>query len=178
MISIKYILININLIILQFGNIERDTNQTKKYQNFIKLMGRSASHFTLGYNLKTRPNIALNGEEVEQKNQSLEYIVNYNSIVVKNRADKGMNFSTELIPEDLIEFILAFKKLIQELNDLLVANQKKFDKISDYEKIKFFSEHLNKENAALFKSLPETFSKQLALERDPTWKCPSFPYCH
>ena len=29
------------------------------------------------YTLKTRPNIALIGEEVEQKKQSLKYIVNY-----------------------------------------------------------------------------------------------------
>ncbi len=29
------------------------------------------------YSLKTRPNIDLIGEEVEQKNRSLEYIVNY-----------------------------------------------------------------------------------------------------
>ena len=141
-------------------------------------MGRSASHFTLECNLKIRPNYALIGEEVEQKNQSLEDIVNYIAIIVKNRAYKDMNFGIELIPEGLIEFFSTRKKLIQELNDLLVANQKEFDKISDYEKIKFFSEHLNKENAALFKSLPETFSKQLALERDPIWKCPSHPYCH
>ena len=67
MISIKYILININLIILQFGNIERDANQTKKYWNFIKLMGRSASRFTLECDLKTRQNTALIGEEVEKK---------------------------------------------------------------------------------------------------------------
>ena len=40
-------------------------------------MGRSASHFTLECNLKIRPNYALIGEEVEQKNQSLEDIVNY-----------------------------------------------------------------------------------------------------
>ena len=147
MISIKYILININLIILQFGNIERDANQTKKYWNFIKLIGRTASHFTLECNLKIRPNYALIGEEVEQKNQSLEDIVNYIAIIVKNRAYKDMNFGIELIPEGLIEFFSTRKKLIQELNDLLVANQKEFDKISDYQKIKFFSEHINKENA-------------------------------
>ena len=58
-----------------------------------------------------------------------------------------MNFSTELIPKGLIEFFSALKKLIQELNDLLVENQKEFDKISDNGKIKFFSEHINKENA-------------------------------
>ena len=52
------------------GNIERDANSAKKYWHFIKLMGRSASHVTLECALKTQPNIALIGEEVEQKNES------------------------------------------------------------------------------------------------------------
>ena len=149
------------------GNIERDANSAKKYWHFIKLMGRSASHVTLECALKTQPNIALIGEEVEQKNESLDDIVTYIANVVKNRADQGMNYGVALIPEGLIEFIPAIKKLIQELNDMIAANQKEFDKISDNDKIKFISEHLSKDNADLFKSLPETVSKQLALDRDP-----------
>ena len=149
------------------GNIERDANSAKKYWHFIKLMGRSASHVTLECALKTQPNIALIGEEVEQKNESLDDIVTYIATVVKNRADQGLNYGVALIPEGLIEFIPAIKKLIQELNDMIAANQKEFDKISDNDKIKFISEHLSKENADLFKSLPETVSKQLALDRDP-----------
>ena len=149
------------------GNIERDANSAKKYWHFIKLMGRSASHVTLECALKTQPNIALIGEEVEQKNESLDDIVTYIANVVKNRADQGMNYGVALIPEGLIEFIPAIKKLIQELNDMIAANQKEFDKISDNDKIKFISEHLSKENADLFKSLPEAVSKQLALDRDP-----------
>ena len=54
------------------GNIERDSNSAKKYWHFIKLMGRNANHFTLECAFKTQPNIALIGEEVEQKNQSLD----------------------------------------------------------------------------------------------------------
>ena len=149
------------------GNIERDANSAKKYWHFIKLMGRSASHVTLECALKTQPNIALIGEEVEQKNQSLDDIVTYIATVVKNRADKGLNFGIALVPEGLIEFIPAIKKLIQELNDMIANNQKEFDKMSDNDKIKFIKEHLSKENAELFKSLPENVSKQLALDRDP-----------
>ena len=149
------------------GNIERDANSAKKYWHFIKLMGRSASHVTLECALKTQPNIALIGEEVEQKNESLDDIVTYMANVVKTRADQGMNYGVALIPEGLIEFIPAIKRLIQELNDMIAANQKEFDKISDNDKIKFISEHLSKDNADLFKSLPETVSKQLALDRDP-----------
>ena len=130
-------------------------------------MGRSASHVTLECALKTQPNITLIGEEVEAKNQTLDDVVTYIANAVKARADKGLNFGTVLVPEGLIEFIPAIKKLIQELNDMLAANQAEFDKKSVDDKIKFIIEHLSAENAAIFQSLPAAVSKQLALERDP-----------
>ena len=149
------------------GNIERDANSAKKYWHFIKLMGRSASHVTLECALKTQPNITLIGEEVEAKNQTLDDVVTYIANAVKARADKGLNFGTVLVPEGLIEFIPAIKKLIAELNDMLAANQAEFDKIAADEKINYVVKHLSKENAALFESLPASVSRQLALERDP-----------
>ncbi|MBO7478424.1 MAG: diphosphate--fructose-6-phosphate 1-phosphotransferase, partial [Salinivirgaceae bacterium] len=97
------------------GNIQRDANSAKKYWHFIKLMGRSASHVTLECALKTQPNITLIGEEVEAKNQSLDDIVTYIAQAVANRAAKGLNFGIVLVPEGLIEFIPAIKKLIAEL---------------------------------------------------------------
>ena len=149
------------------GNIERDANSAKKYWHFIKLMGRSASHVTLECALQTQPNITLIGEEVEAKNQTLDDVVTYIATAVKNRADKGLNFGTVLVPEGLIEFIPAIKKLIAELNDMLAANQAEFDKVAADEKIAYVVKHLSKENAAIFESLPAAVSKQLALERDP-----------
>jgi pyrophosphate--fructose-6-phosphate 1-phosphotransferase len=149
------------------GNIERDANSAKKYWHFIKLMGRSASHVTLECALKTQPNITLIGEEVEAKNQTLDDVVTYIANAVKARADKGLNFGIVLVPEGLIEFIPAIKKLIAELNDMLAANQAEFDKIAADEKINYVVNHLSKENAELFKSLPAAVSRQLALERDP-----------
>ena len=149
------------------GNIERDANSAKKYWHFIKLMGRSASHVTLECALKTQPNITLIGEEVEAKNQTLDDVVTYIATAVKNRADKGLNFGIVLVPEGLIEFIPAIKKLIAELNDMLAANQAEFDTIPADKKIDYVLGKLSKENAELFKSLPPAVSKQLALERDP-----------
>ena len=149
------------------GNIERDANSAKKYWHFIKLMGRSASHVTLEAALKTQPNITLIGEEVEAKNQTLDDVVTYIANAVKARADKGLNFGIVLVPEGLIEFIPAIKKLIAELNDMLAANQAEFDTIAADEKINYVVSKLSAENAALFKSLPTTVSTQLALERDP-----------
>ncbi|MBQ3634172.1 MAG: diphosphate--fructose-6-phosphate 1-phosphotransferase [Bacteroidales bacterium] len=149
------------------GNIERDANSAKKYWHFIKLMGRSASHVTLECALQTQPNITLIGEEVEAKNQTLDDIVTYIAKVVAARADKGLNFGTVLVPEGLIEFIPAIKKLIAELNDMLAANQAEFDKVADDAKIDYVVAHLSAANAAIFKSLPAGVSRQLALERDP-----------
>jgi len=149
------------------GNIERDCNSAKKYWHFIKLMGRSASHVTLECALQTQPNITLIGEEVEAKNQTLDDVVTYIAEVVAERASRGLNFGVALVPEGLIEFIPAIKKLIAELNDLIAANQAEFDKISAEEKIAFIAAHLSAENAAIFNSLPAGVSRQLALERDP-----------
>ena len=149
------------------GNIERDCNSAKKYWHFIKLMGRSASHVTLECALQTQPNITLIGEEVEAKNQTLDDIVNYIAEVVAERASRGLNFGTVLVPEGLIEFIPAIKALISELNDLIAANQAEFDKISADEKIAYIASHLSAGNAAIFNSLPVGVSRQLALERDP-----------
>lgn len=149
------------------GNIMRDCNSAKKYWHFIKLMGRSASHVTLECALQTRPNITLIGEEVEAKNQTLDDVVTYIADAVADRATRGMNYGVVLVPEGLIEFIPAIKKLIAELNDMLAANQADFDMVADDKKIDYVLKHLSDENAAIFKSLPLSVSRQLALERDP-----------
>ncbi len=149
------------------GNIMRDCNSAKKYWHFIKLMGRSASHVTLECALQTHPNVTLVGEEVEAKNQTLDDVVTYIAEVVAARANEGKNFGVVLVPEGLIEFIPAIKKLISELNDMLAANQAEFDTIADDKKIDYVLGKLSAENAAIFNSLPLSVSRQLALERDP-----------
>jgi len=149
------------------GNIERDCNSAKKYWHFVKLMGRSASHIALECALQTQPNICIISEEVEAKNMTLDDITTYIANVVAARAAKGLNFGTILIPEGLIEFVPAIKKLIAELNDMLAKNQKEFDAISTDDKIAYVSRHLSADNAAIFESLPAGVAKQLALERDP-----------
>lgn len=149
------------------GNIMRDCNSAKKYWHFIKLMGRSASHVTLECALQTHPNITLIGEEVEAKNQTLDDVVTYIAEAVTDRANLGMNYGVVLVPEGLIEFIPAIKKLIAELNDMLAANQADFDLVASDHKIDYVLAHLSDENAAIFRSLPLSVSRQLALERDP-----------
>ena len=107
------------------GNIERDCNSSRKYWHFIKVMGRSASHIALECALQTQPNICLISEEVEAKNQSLDDIVSYIAETVAVRAAAGNNFGSVIIPEGLIEFIPAIKKLIAQLNDVLALPEVK-----------------------------------------------------
>ena len=147
------------------GNIMRDCNSARKYWHFIKLMGRSASHVTLECALQTHPNITLIGEEVEQKNLSLDDVVTQIANIVKQRADAGNNFGVALIPEGIIEFIPAIKKLIAELNDVLATPEAQ--NLGRSEQIDFVKSHLSAGNLAVFNSLPTSVARQLALDRDP-----------
>ena len=148
------------------GNIQRDCNSSRKYWHFIKLMGRSASHIALECALQTQPNICIVSEEVEASNMSLDDVVTYIAQAVANRAAQGNNFGTVLIPEGLIEFIPAMKKLIAELNDLLAAN-KEFAMIKKSAQRDWVISKLSEENAAIYASLPEGVARQLTLDRDP-----------
>ena len=147
------------------GNIERDCNSARKYWHFIKVMGRSASHIALECALQTQPNICLVSEEIEAKAMSLNDIVEYISNAVCQRAADGNNFGTVIIPEGVIEFIPAIKKLIAQLNDVLAMPEAK--NLDRHESIDFVKAHLTEENLAVFNSLPTGVARQLALDRDP-----------
>ena len=147
------------------GNIQRDANSARKYWHFIKLMGRSASHIALECALQCQPNVCIVSEEVEEKNQTLDDIVTYIAGVVAKRAEAGNNFGTVLIPEGLIEFIPAMKKLIAELNDLLATSEAA--NVAPAEQRAWILSKLSADNAAIYESLPEGVAKQLTMERDP-----------
>ena len=149
------------------GNIERDCNSARKYWHFIKLMGRSASHIALECALQVQPNICLISEEVEAKNMSLDDVVTYIASAVASRAADGNNFGTVLIPEGLIEFIPAMKKLIAELNDFLAVNAEAYAAVEPNQQRQYIIDHLTAENAAVYASLPEGVARQLTLDRDP-----------
>lgn len=148
------------------GNIQRDCKSAKKYWHFIKLMGRSASHIALECALQTQPNVCIISEEVEEKNQTLQDVVNYIADVVAARAANGDNYGTVLIPEGLIEFIPAMKNLIAELNDLLAKNPD-FAQKTWAEQRQFVLDNLCDKNAKVYASLPDGVARQLSLDRDP-----------
>ncbi|MDR0412728.1 MAG: diphosphate--fructose-6-phosphate 1-phosphotransferase [Dysgonamonadaceae bacterium] len=149
------------------GNIQRDCNSARKYWHFIKLMGRSASHIALECALQVQPNICIISEEVEARNQSLDDIVQYIADVVARRAADGNNFGTVLIPEGLIEFIPAMKKLIKELNEYLAQSEDEFKRIKRSHQRAHIIDRLSPENSKIYASLPETVARQLTLDRDP-----------
>ena len=149
------------------GNIQRDANSAKKYWHFIRLMGRSASHITLECALQSQPNLSIISEEVEAKNMTLSDVVDEIINVVIHRADHGMNFGTILIPEGLIEFIPAMKKLISELNDLLAHNDDFNALETDEEKRQYVKGLLSPESAQVYRDLPKGIARQLTLDRDP-----------
>ncbi|WP_041620527.1 diphosphate--fructose-6-phosphate 1-phosphotransferase [Paludibacter propionicigenes] len=149
------------------GNIQRDANSAKKYWHFIRLMGRSASHITLECALQSQPNICIVSEEVEAKNQTLNDVVDDIIKVIVHRAEHGLNFGTILIPEGLIEFIPAVKKLISELNDLLAHNEDFNALNTDEEKRQYVKGMLSPVSAEVYRSLPKGIAKQLTLDRDP-----------
>jgi pyrophosphate--fructose-6-phosphate 1-phosphotransferase len=147
------------------GNIERDCNSSRKYWHFIKVMGRSASHIALECALQTQPNVCLVSEEIEKMNLTLDDVVEYICNAVANRAADGNNFGTVVIPEGVIEFIPAIKKLIAQLNDVLALPEAKG--LDRSEIIDFAKSHLTPDNLAVFNSLPTNVARQLALDRDP-----------
>ena len=149
------------------GNIQRDCNSAQKYWHFIKLMGRSASHIALECALQVQPNYCIISEEVEAKNMTLDDLVIDIAKVVAKRAEMGKNFGTVLIPEGVIEFIPAIKKLIDELNDFLASHQEEFNLIRRSEQRNYIIKKLSKENAEIYASLPEGVAQQLTMDRDP-----------
>ena len=149
------------------GNIQRDANSAKKYWHFIRLMGRSASHIALECALQSQPNICLISEEIEAKNMTLNDIVDRITKVIVARANVGLNFGTVLIPEGLIEFIPAMRRLIDELNDILADNEEFNTLEGDDNKREYLKLKLTPESSDLYRSLPRSIARQLTLDRDP-----------
>lgn len=149
------------------GNIQRDCNSSRKYWHFIKLMGRSASHIALECALQVHPNVCIISEEVKEKQTTLAEIVDHIANVVTLRAAKGENFGTVLIPEGLIEFLPAMKRLITELNDVLSRYGDDLELVKKSSKRDFVISKLSPENGSFYASLPKSVAQQLTLDRDP-----------
>lgn len=152
------------------GNIQRDANSAKKYWHFIKIMGRSASHVALEAALQTQPNITLISEEVEEKQMSLDSIVNYMADIIARRANVGKNFGIAVVPEGLIEFIPEMKSMISNLNDIMAeleTDSSFLASTSMSAKFEIVEKRLDDNNASVYSSLPASIKAQLLADRDP-----------
>ncbi|KAJ1280964.1 hypothetical protein BS78_04G272500 [Paspalum vaginatum] len=141
------------------GNVMTDARSSGKYYHFVRLMGRAASHITLECALQTHPNIALIGEEVAAKKQTLKNVTDYITDVICKRAELGYNYGVILIPEGLIDFIPEVQKLIVELNEILAHDT--------VDEAGVWKNKLEPESKKLFEFLPPAIQEQLLLERDP-----------
>jgi len=150
------------------GNLCRDTNSAKKYWHFIKLMGRSASHIALECALQTQPNVCLISEEIEEKELCLDKIVDIICESIVKRAENNNNFGVVLIPEGLVEFIPDIKKLINELNDVIAAEEKSFASITNFiDQMYWLSSRLDESLYRTMQSLPPEIAAQFLMDRDP-----------
>ena len=148
------------------GNILQDTPSSRKYWHFIKLMGRSASHVALEVALQCKPAVALVSEEVAAKKMSLHDIVKEIGDTVIERAAGKMNYGVVVVPEGIIEFVPEMNVLINELNHLVAAHDKKMAAM-DYEgKFEFVKSELDETHGALFMSLPHYIQEMLLFDRD------------
>ena len=150
------------------GNLCRDTNSAKKYWHFVKLMGRAASHIALECAFQTQPNVCLISEEIEEKKHSLANIVDQICASISKRAENGDDFGIVLIPEGLVEFIPEIKKLIEELNDTIAAEEDAFASLHSFtDQLQWFSGRLSDVSFAILKTLPPEIAQQFLMDRDP-----------
>ena len=96
------------------GNLCQDARSTRIYYHFVRIMGRRAGHLTLEVANRTRPNLALIGEEIAAKGMSLSDVVDEVATLVAARADLGLNHGVVLVPEGLLSFVPEMAELMEE----------------------------------------------------------------
>jgi len=148
------------------GNILEDMASSRKYWHFIKLMGRTASHVTLEVALQTRPTLALIGEEIAEKELSLQDVVTTIAQVVIDRARNNMNYGVVLVPEGLLECVKDVSALIETL-DIAHAREERLLRPLDTENRKEeILKRLTPSDQTLFRSLPGYIQDMLVADRD------------
>ena len=98
------------------GNMLSDSASAIKYWYFIRLMGRDPSHLVLECAMQTHPNLVIISEECSNRGETLIDIVNRICDIIAERANQGKNYGCVLIPEGLLNYVAAYKNLIEEIN--------------------------------------------------------------
>lgn len=143
------------------GNLLRDALSQKKYYFFVKMMGRSSSHLTLECALKTQVNLALIGEEIEAKKETLKNVVDQIADLICARADINKNYGVILIPEGVLDLLEDCNKMIGEINRFF--EKRKGENGTPFEELK---KELSSASFECLMLIPQEIQRQLLLDRD------------
>ena len=158
----------------EVGNLNSDCKSDLKYWHFNRLMGRSASHIVLEVALQTHPNVVLIGEEIEDKELTIHNVVRLIADVIVERAKRGMNYGTVLIPEGILEFIHEINMLIIKISYIIAnydkeaANGETFHALPPEDQIQLIDNHdiWRDYDSRVFMGLPTELQRGLLLPRD------------
>lgn len=101
------------------GNLLTDAASATKYWYFVRLMGQVPSHMVLEAAFQTHPNMTIISEKYFEADQSIFDVVKDIADVIAERADRGKNFGTILIPEGLVSQLPNLRQLLSELSTIL-----------------------------------------------------------
>lgn len=158
----------------EVGNLNSDCKSDLKYWHFNRLMGRSASHIVLEVALQTHPNVVLIGEEIEEKELTIHNVVRLIADVIVERAKRGMNYGTVLIPEGILEFIHEINVLIIKISYIIAqynreaAEEESFHKLPFEDQVQLIDNHdiWRDYDSRVFLGLPPELQRGLLLPRD------------
>jgi len=158
----------------EVGNLNSDCKSDLKYWHFNRLMGRSASHIVLEVALQTHPNVVLIGEEIEEKELTIHNVVRLIADVIVERAKRGMNYGTVLIPEGILEFIHEINMLIIKISYIIAnydkeaANGETFHTLPIEDQIQLIDNHdiWRDYDSRVYMGLPTELQRGLLLPRD------------
>ena len=143
------------------GNNQTDGASAKKYYYFQRLMGQEPSHLALEVALATKPNFTIIAEEIEENHVTLADIVNSIADMVEERANRGKNYGSVVIPEGLIESIPEIRLLLQELDAAYASDRQAHGNLT----ADSLRNALTLWSRALLDSLPEYMQAQLLWQR-------------
>jgi pyrophosphate--fructose-6-phosphate 1-phosphotransferase len=158
----------------EVGNLNTDCKSDLKYWHFNRLMGRSASHIALEVAFQTHPNVVLIGEEIEEKELTIHNVVRLIADVVVERARRGKNYGTVLIPEGILEFIHEINVLIIKISYIIAAYNREASEEESFHKLSFEDQVQLIDNSDIwrdydsrvFLGFPSLLQRGLLLPRD------------
>jgi len=147
------------------ANNSTDGASSKKMYYFQRLIGQEPSHLALEVALNAKPNYTILAEEVKANNTKLSDIIRSIADMVEERANKGMNYGSVVIPEGLLEYIPEIGMLISELDNLFAAGMT-VSESQPKEAVALVREELTMWSRSVLDSMPAYMQHQILLSRN------------